>query len=110
MTFYGDCMKMCEDFAGGKLTSCCIAATYHLTLPFSEFLTKNNMTVLPRPPSFFPRLKMKLKDCHFDTIGVIKAELQAVLNTTSRMQFKKWQKLCEWCIGVEGDYFKYAQS
>jgi hypothetical protein len=27
----------------------------------------------------------------------------ASLNTTSRMHFKKWQKLWEWCIFVEGD-------
>jgi hypothetical protein len=82
-------MKMCEDFAGDKLTSCCITATYHLTLPFSEFFTKNNMTVVPHPPSFslFPRLKIKLKG-HFDTIGAIKAESQAELNTTSKMLFK----------------------
>jgi hypothetical protein len=36
--FYGDCMKMCEDFApnlGDKRTGCCITTTHHLTLPFS---------------------------------------------------------------------------
>jgi hypothetical protein len=33
-------------------------------------------------------LKIKLEGCHFDTIEVIKAELQAVLNTTSRMHLK----------------------
>jgi hypothetical protein len=38
-----------------------------------EFLTKNNMTVVPHPPNFslFPRLKIKkIKGRHFDTIRV----------------------------------------
>jgi hypothetical protein len=34
---------------------------------------------------FFP-LKMKLEARHFDTVAVIEAESQAVLNTTSRVQ------------------------
>jgi hypothetical protein len=38
VTFYGDCLKMCEDFEqnfGGKRISCCITTTQRLTLPFS---------------------------------------------------------------------------
>jgi hypothetical protein len=38
VTFYGDCVKVCEDFAqnfGDKRTGCCITATLHLTLSFS---------------------------------------------------------------------------
>jgi hypothetical protein len=40
-------------------------------------LTKTNMTVFPHPPYFslFPRLKIKLKGCHFDTTEMIEAEL-----------------------------------
>jgi hypothetical protein len=37
VTFYGDCVKMCEEFApdfGGKRTGCCVTATLRLTLPF----------------------------------------------------------------------------
>jgi hypothetical protein len=34
-------------------------------------------------------LKIKLKASHFDTIDVIEAESQAMLNTTSRMHLKK---------------------
>jgi hypothetical protein len=41
-------------------------------------------------------LKIKLKGCHFDTIDVIEAELQAVLNTLTEHDFqdafKKSQK------------------
>jgi hypothetical protein len=35
---YGDCMKVCEDFAPNfddKRTGCCITAMHRLTLPFS---------------------------------------------------------------------------
>jgi hypothetical protein len=61
-----------------------------------EFLTKSNMTVIPHPPYFslFPRLKIKLEGRHFDTIEVIMAESQVVLNTLTEHNFKdafkKW--------------------
>jgi hypothetical protein len=65
-------------------TGCCIMTTHCLTLPFftREFLTKNNMTVVPHPPYFslFPRLKIKLRGLHFDTTEVIEGESQAMLN------------------------------
>jgi hypothetical protein len=55
-------------------------------------------------------LKIKLKGSHFDTNEVIETESQAVLNTVTENifhdAFKKWQKCCEQCIHVEGDYFK----
>jgi hypothetical protein len=38
VTFYGDCVKICEGFApnfGDKRTGRCITTTHHLTLPFS---------------------------------------------------------------------------
>jgi hypothetical protein len=61
------------------------------------------MTVIPHPPYLpdlascdfflFPQLKIKLKDCHFDTIEVTETESQAVLNTltehNSQDAFKK---------------------
>jgi hypothetical protein len=88
---------MCEDFApnfGDKRTGCCITTTYHLTLPFSPW-TKNNITVALHSPDLdpcnfspFPRSKMKLKGRGFDTIEVIKAESQAVLNTITKHNFQ----------------------
>jgi hypothetical protein len=75
-----------------------VNAPSHTSFFTSEFLTKNNMTVVPNPRyrSLFPRLKMKLKASHFDTIEVIEAESQAVLNTLTEHDFqdsfKKWQK------------------
>jgi hypothetical protein len=55
-------------------------------------------------------LKIKLKGRHFGTVEVIEAELQVVLNTLTEHDFqdmfKKGHKCWEWCIHVEGDYFK----
>jgi hypothetical protein len=52
VTFYGDCVKMCEEFAsnfGDKITGCCISTPHHLTLPFftREFLTKTTLMLSP---------------------------------------------------------------
>jgi hypothetical protein len=54
--FYGDCLKMCEDFDpnfGGKGTGCSITA-HSLTLLFftSEFFNKNDMTLVSHLPYF----------------------------------------------------------
>jgi hypothetical protein len=70
------------------------------------------MTVFPHPPYFslFARLKINLKNLHFETIEVIEAESQAVLNTLTghdfQNAFKKLQKLWERCICAEGDCFE----
>jgi hypothetical protein len=67
------------------------------------------MTAISHPPyiSQFPRFKIKLKGRHFNAN---EAESQAVLNTATKHDlhdaFKKLQKRWEWCIRVEGDYFK----
>jgi transposase len=95
-------------------------APSHTSFFTREFLTKNNMTVVPHPPyspdlapcdfSLFPLLKRKLKGRHFDTIEVMETESQAVLNTLAEQifqdAFKNWQKRWEWCICEEGDYFE----
>jgi hypothetical protein len=84
---------MCQGFAPksrDKRTGCCIT-THRLTLPFltREFLTKNNMTVVQNPsqssvsaPCDFYVFR------HFDTIDLIEAELQAVLNTLTEDDFQ----------------------
>jgi hypothetical protein len=55
-------------------------------------------------------LKIKLKGRRLDTIEVIEAESQAVLNTLTEHKFqnafKKWQMRWEWCIRAEGAYFE----
>jgi hypothetical protein len=48
------------------------------------------MAVGPNPHycPLFPRLKIKLKGRHFDTIEAIEAESQAVLNTLTEHDFQ----------------------
>jgi hypothetical protein len=111
MTFYGDCVKMCKDFApnfGNKRTGCSITTMHRLTLPFplGNLLTKDNVTVGPHPPIFlFPQTKIELKCRHIDTIEAIEAELQEVLKTLTEPDFqdafREWQKCWERCIRAE---------
>jgi hypothetical protein len=68
-----------------------------------EFLTKNKITLVPHPPYFslFPRLKIKLKGRHFDTIEVIEAESQAVLSTLTEHDFQNaFLKMAETLVTV----------
>jgi hypothetical protein len=55
-----------------------------------ELFTKSDMTVIPHPPYFslFPRLKIKQKGRHSDTIEVIGAKSQMVLNTLTEQDFQ----------------------
>jgi hypothetical protein len=57
VTFYGDCVKMYEDFIpifGDKRTGCCISTMYRLTLPLSpwNFLPKSTWLSSPTHPTF----------------------------------------------------------
>jgi hypothetical protein len=54
------------------------------------FFTEANMTVVTHPLYFslFPRLKIKLKNCRFDTIEMIESEFQVVLNTLTEQDFQ----------------------
>jgi hypothetical protein len=61
---------------------CCDNAPYHNSFFTREFLTKNNMTVVPT------RLKIKLKGHHFGTSQLIEAESHAVLNTFTEHDFQ----------------------
>jgi hypothetical protein len=101
VTVYGDCVRMCEDFAPNfrdKGTGCCIT-THRLTLPFSRGnFCPNQHYCRPYPLycSLFFRLKVILKGRHFDTIEVMEAESQALLNVLTghdfQDAFKQWQK------------------
>jgi hypothetical protein len=65
VAFYGDCVKMCEDIApnfGDERTLLNHNAPSHSSFLTREFLTKNNMTVVP------------------DTLEMNEIELQAMLN------------------------------
>jgi hypothetical protein len=54
------------------------------------FFNQKHVTVIPNPLYFslLLRLKIKLKVRHFNTVEVIEAELQAVLNTFTEHDFQ----------------------
>jgi hypothetical protein len=62
----------------------------HFLFHQGTLFTKNSMTVVPHPPFFslFPRLMIKMKGHHFDTIEVTGAESQAVLNILTEHYFQ----------------------
>jgi hypothetical protein len=94
VTFYGECVKMCEDLAqnlGNKGSGCCNTTTHRLSLPFPPkifFLANKIMTVVPHPAYspdlapwefyLFPQLKIKLKAHNFETTEVTEAESQNI--------------------------------
>jgi hypothetical protein len=61
-----------------------------LLLHHEDTLTFSPGNCLPHSPysSLFPPLKLKLKGRHFDTVEVIEAKLQAVLNTLTEHDFQ----------------------
>jgi hypothetical protein len=107
VTFYGDCVKMCQDFAPNNWLLHHDNAPYHSFIFHQGILTNTNLAIVPDPPYFslYPRLRIKLKGRHFDTVEVMESESQAVLNTLTEHDFqdafKKWQKRCERCIRAE---------
>ena len=78
------------------------------------------MAVIPHPPYspdlapydffLFPKMKMKLKGRRSDTIEVLQAELQRVLDTVIEKDFQeafqKWRSWWDWCLHVGGNYFE----
>jgi len=92
----------------------------HGSFKLSQFLTKNNMTVVPHPPyspdlapcdfNLFPKMKLQMKGRRFDTIEEIQEESQRVLGTITKWDFQgclqAWQKRWERCIRAKGQYFE----
>jgi hypothetical protein len=76
---YSDCINL----ATKQLAVALQHIVSHFLFHQGFFFIKNSMTDIPHPTYFslFPRLKIKLKGCHFNTIEMIEAESQAVLNT-----------------------------
>jgi hypothetical protein len=88
-------MKMCEDFAPNffhKRTGACTTTTHRLALPFSpgNFSYQRQHGCRPPPTLLFStsRLKIKLRGRQLDSIQLINAELQAVLNTLTDHDFQ----------------------
>jgi histone-lysine N-methyltransferase SETMAR len=72
----------------------------------TDTVTNNNMVIVPHPPyspdlvpcdfSFFPKLKIKLKGQHFQTVSGIQKVSQAVLDSIKENDFhsasEAWKK------------------
>jgi len=95
-------------------------AVVHSSFKVSQFLAKNNMTVIPHPPYspdlvpcdvfLFPKLKLRMKGQTFDTNEEIQEESQRVLDTIPKRDFQGCfqarQKHWDRCIHAKGEYFE----
>jgi hypothetical protein len=69
----------------------------HMSLKTTEFVTNNNMGIVPHPPympdlapcdfALFPKLKMKLVGWRFETVSDIQMESQTVLDSIKENYF-----------------------
>jgi hypothetical protein len=78
------------------------------------------MAVIPHPPyspdlapcdfSLIPKLKFKLKEIRFDTVGEIQAESPRVLDTLTENYFQealqKSRRRWDQCLRAGGNYFE----
>ena len=94
-------------------------APSHTSVLTHQFLAKNKIAVIPHPlysPDLapcdfflFPKMKLKLKGCRFDTIE-IQAESQSVLVTLTEKDFQeafqKWRRQWDHCLHAGGNYFE----
>ena len=92
-------------------------APVHRSFKVSQFLAKNNMTVIAHPPYspdlspcdffLFSKLKLRMKGRRFDTIEEIQ---ERVLDTIPKKNFQgcfqAWQKRWDRCIRAKGEYFE----
>jgi len=82
-------------------------APAHTALSVQQFLAKNNMTVIPHPPSspdlapcdffLFPHMKCQMKGKRFADVSKVKKKTLEVLNNISTEAFQKcfqqWEKM-----------------
>jgi hypothetical protein len=78
------------------------------------FYQKQHYSSPTHPTFLFPRLKIKLKGRHFDTIEMMEAESQAVLNSLTEHGFRMHLKMTE-ALGTvykrgKGDCGQQAQN
>jgi hypothetical protein len=88
-------------------------APAHTSLVVRQFLTSKNITVIPHPSPYlpdlapcdvflFPKIKLRLKGCRFDTTEEIHAESQEVINTLTFENLqgftKSWKTRWNRCI------------
>ena len=69
-----------------------------------------NPDLAPCDFCLFPKLKEKLRGCHYETIEEMKEAVMKVTDTLTQEDFHgDFQKLLEWynkCMAAEGDYFE----
>jgi histone-lysine N-methyltransferase SETMAR len=96
-----------------------VNASDHTALKSAEFVTNNNMVIVPHPPyspdlapydfALFHKLKMELKGRRFETVPDIQREWQAALDSIKGNDFHgafvARKKRCDRCIRSQGDYF-----
>jgi hypothetical protein len=98
----------------------CTALPTHTSLKTTEFVTNNNLVIVPHPPysldlapcdfALFRKLKMKLKGWRFDAVSDIQRKSQAVLDSMKENDFhgafELWKNRWDCCIRSQGDYFE----
>ena len=86
----------------------------------TDYLRKMGIKTVPQPPYspdvapcdvlLFPKLKEKLRGCHYETVEKMKEAVTKVIATLTQEDFNgAFQKLLEWynkCIAAGGDYFE----
>ena len=95
-------------------------APVHNSILVTDYLTKMGIKTVPHPPYsrdlapcdfwLFPKLKEKLRGCHYETIEEMKEAVTKVIDTLTQEDLNgAFQKLLEWynkCIAARGDYFE----
>ena len=95
-------------------------APVHNSILVTDYLTKMGIKTVPHPPYspyltpcdfwLFPKLKEKLRGCHYETIEKMKEAVTKVIDPLTQEDFHgALQKLLERykkCILAGGDYFK----
>ena len=95
-------------------------APVHNSILVTDYLTKMGIKTVPHRPyspdlapcdfCLFPKLKEKLRGCHYETIEEMKESVTKVIDMLTQEDFHRaFQKLLEWynkCIAAGGDYFE----
>ncbi|PNF23469.1 Mariner Mos1 transposase [Cryptotermes secundus] len=95
-------------------------APAHTALMVRQFLTSNNMVIVPHPPYspdlapsdffLFPRMKRSLKGKRFRDVDEVKENTLKALNSIQPQEFQhcfeQWQKHWDKCINAHGQYFE----
>jgi hypothetical protein len=86
-------------------------ALAHMSLKTTEFVTNNNMVIVPHTPysldlapcdfTLFPKLKMKLKTQRFETVS--DNQRDSIKENDFHGVFEGWKKQWDRCICSQGD-------